>query len=74
MTAVLANAQTFSDNQRFLIAVVVLMAALFASLAVLAITSSTAIDVMQVSSSLSDSMVVDARQAIFRSGQAAIIE
>ena len=64
-TAVAAQPDVGSNNQRTIIALAVVTAALVASLAMLALVSASAVDIMSTSSD-TNSMVVDARQAIFR--------
>ncbi len=73
VTALTLQLEQLTTNQRTLIAVGVLMAAVFASLGLLFLVSETAVDAQAVNS-FSDAMIVDARSAIFRPGGTPVVE
>ncbi len=67
------EAEALSETQRLMIGVALVLTALIAALGILFLVSATAVDAMS-SSSIADSMIVDARSAIFRPGQAPVVE
>ncbi len=65
--ATTAQIEEVQNNQRLLVQFAVVAVALLATLAMLFIISLTAVDAMTMTS-LTDSMIVDARSSIFRAG------